>query len=95
MSLRRLLAATALAFVQQPTTTDAGGTITPAVTVEIRDQFGDRLTSATNSVTLAIGTNPAGGTLSGTTTVAAVNGLATFPGLCINNAGTGYTLAAA
>ena len=84
--------ATSVAFVQQPTNTQAGASITPSVTVEIRDQFGARMTTATNSVTLAIGTNPAGGTLSGTTTRAAVNGLATFPGLSINNAGTGYTL---
>src|SRR6185312_9682865 len=86
--------ATSVAFVQQPTTTDAGASITPAVTVEIRDQFGARLTTATNSVTLAIGTNPGSGTLGGTKTQAAVNGLATFSGLSINNPGTGYTLTA-
>src|SRR6185437_12581533 len=86
--------ATSVAFVQQPTTTDAGASITPAVTVEIRDQFGARLTTATNSVTLAIGTNPGSGTLGGTKTQAAVNGLATFSGLSIDNAGTGYTLTA-
>src|SRR4029077_20336768 len=73
--------ATSLAFVQQPTNTQAGSTITPSVTVEIRDQFGARLTGATNSVSLAIGTNPGNGSLSGGGAVAAVNGLATFPGL--------------
>ena len=36
-----------------------------------------------------------GGTLSGTTTVAAVGGVATFSNLSINKAGTGYTLTAA
>src|SRR6185312_12319014 len=86
--------ATSVAFVQQPTTTDAGANITPAVTVEIRDQFGARLAGATNSVTLAIGTNPGSGTLGGTKTQAAVNGLATFSGLSIDNPGTGYTLTA-
>src|SRR5207237_544647 len=35
-----------------------------------------------------------GGTLSGTTTVAAVGGLATFSSLSITKAGTGYTLTA-
>ena len=45
-------------------------------------------------MTLAIGTNPGGGTLSGTTTVAAVNGVATFSNLSINKVGTGYTLTA-
>ena len=51
-------------------------------------------TTATTSITVAIGTNPASGTLSGTTTVAAVNGVATFANLNINNPGTGYTLTA-
>jgi hypothetical protein len=85
---------TALGFAAQPGNTAAGAAITPAVQVEIRDQFGARLTSATNSVTVAIGANPAGGTLSGTRTVAAVAGVASFSGLSIDNTGTGYTLAA-
>ncbi len=55
------------------------------MTVEIRDQFGARLTTATNRVTLAIGTNPSEGTLDGTKPRAAVNGLATFSGLSLNN----------
>src|SRR5256885_5873691 len=50
--------------------------------------------TATSSITVAIGTNPASGTLAGTTTVAAVNGVATFANLSINNPGTGYTLIA-
>jgi hypothetical protein len=85
---------TALAFATQPSNTGAGGAISPPVQVEIRDQFGARLTTATNTVSLAIGTNPGGGTLSGTTTVAAVNGVATFSNLSIDRLGTGYTLAA-
>jgi hypothetical protein len=44
---------------------------------------------------VAIGTNPAAGTLSGTVTLSAVAGVATFSGLSINKAGTGYTLTAA
>src|SRR2546426_8310301 len=45
-----------------------------------------------SNVLVAIGTNPGSGTLSGTTTVAAVAGMATFNGLSINKVGTGYTL---
>ena len=82
-----------LVFGQQPTTTDAGATITPAVTVNLLDAQGNQ-TSGTNAVTMAIGTNPGGGTLSGTLTKNAVNGTATFNNLSINNAGTGYTLRA-
>src|SRR5207249_1986474 len=50
--------------------------------------------TSTSSITMAIGTNPASGSLSGTTTVAAVNGVATFSTLSLNRAGAGYTLTA-
>ncbi len=46
-------------------------------------------------MTLAIGTNPSGGTLTCTTNpVTVVSGVATFAGCQINNIGTGYTLTA-
>ncbi len=48
----------------------------------------------TTQVTLAIGTNPAAGTLSGGSAVTVSSGIATFSGLSINTAGTGYTLTA-
>ena len=83
-----------LAFTAQPTNVTAGSFISPAVTVSIEDALGNVVTSATSSITVAIGTNPSSGTLGGTLTVAAVNGVATFSTLNINNAGTGYTLAA-
>src|SRR5206468_2693071 len=44
------------------------------------------------NVTVVLATNPGGGSLDGTTTVQAVNGVATFVGLTLNNAGTGFTL---
>jgi hypothetical protein len=87
--------ATKLAFLQQPVNTGAGASITPAVKVAIQDANGNTVTSATQSVTLAIGANPAGGTLSGTATVSAVSGVATFSNLSIDKAGEGYTLTAA
>src|SRR5205807_6113819 len=84
-------AASKLTFIQQPTTTIAGQTITPAVTVQIQDANGN-LTSSTASVSIAIGTNPSTGTLNGTTSVAAVSGITTFSNLSIDKGGTGYTL---
>src|SRR5438309_9191098 len=87
-------AAAKLAFIGSPSTAVAGGVITPAVLVAIQDAQGNTVTSATTSITVAIGTNPASGTLSGTTTVAAVSGVATFSNLSLNPAGTGYTLTA-
>src|SRR6266545_4128308 len=85
---------TQVAFTVQPSNATAGSAISPAVEVEVRDASGSRVTTARNTVTLAIGTNAGSGTLSGTATVNAVNGIATFSGLSIDKAGTGYTLAA-
>ena len=82
-----------LAFGQPPTAAGAGATISPAVTVLVEDSLGNVVATDTSSVTLAIGSNPGGGTLSGTLTVAAVNGVATFSNLSINEPG-GYTLIA-
>ncbi|OIR07181.1 hypothetical protein GALL_107700 [mine drainage metagenome] len=87
-------AANKLGFVTQPSNTAAGGAITPAVTVAIEDRYGNTVKTNTSTVTLAIGNNPGGGSLSGTTSVAAVAGVATFSTLAIDKAGTGYTLAA-
>src|SRR5206468_49483 len=87
-------AAAKLVFTVQPSTAAAGAAITPAMQVAVQDAQGNTVTTATTSITLAIGTNPASGTLAGTTTVAAVNGVATFSTLSLNTAGSGYTLTA-
>jgi hypothetical protein len=87
-------AASQLVFTMQPTSTAAGSTITPAVEVTARDPFGNVATGFTGNVTLAIGSNPGGGTLGGTATVAAVAGVASFATLSIDKVGVGYTLVA-
>ena len=88
--------ASKLAFTNPPTNTAAGSAIDSptGVQVSVEDSNGNVVANNTTSVTIAIGTNPGGGTLSGTTTVNAVKGVATFSNLSINKAGTGYTLAA-
>jgi len=83
-----------LAFAASPSTTTAGGTIGPTVQVSVQDQFGNLVPSFTGDVTVTIGNNPGGGTLSGVTTVAALSGVATFSNLSIDHAGSGYTLTA-
>src|SRR5436309_6718861 len=87
-------AAAKLVFTVQPSSAAAGAANSPAMQVAVQDAQGNTVTTATTSITVAIGTNPASGTLAGTTTVAAVNGVATFANLSINNPGTGYTLTA-
>ena len=79
-----------MVFTLQPSNTVAGNAIDPAVQVSLLDAGGNIVTSATNNITVSIGVNPGGGTLSGTTTVAAVGGIATFSDLSINRTGIGY-----
>ena len=82
-------------FTAQPGTSQqiAGAAVTPAVVAELRNASNAVVTSFNGSATLTLGANPGGSTLGGTATVTAVNGVATFPGLSLNKAGVGYTLA--
>jgi regulator of chromosome condensation (RCC1) repeat-containing protein/Regulator of Chromosome Condensation (RCC1) repeat protein len=82
-----------LAFVVQPSGV-AGAFVTPAPQVAVQDAFGNTVTTATDSVTVALAANPGAGTLLGTLTVAATQGIATFTNLWIDRPGSGYTLAA-
>ena len=86
--------ATQLAFKVQPVNTVATVAIAPAVQVAVEDATGAIVTSSTAAVTIAIGRNPNDGTLGGTLTENAVNGVATFSDLTINNLGNVYTLVA-
>jgi subtilase family serine protease len=84
-----------IAFGQQPTSATTGAVITPAVTVKILDVYNNLLTADnTGTVTISLGSNPGGGTLSGTLTAAVSGGVATFSNLSINQPGNGYTLSA-
>src|SRR5438034_1198342 len=86
--------ATQLVFSTEPRTTVADHQISPAVKVRALDALGNPVPSFTGSVSIAAGNNPGGATLSGTTPVAAVSGVATFFDLSLNKTGTGYTLTA-
>lgn len=88
-------AANKLAFTTQPSGGTAGTAFGTQPAVSIQDASGNTVTTAANPITLAIGTNPGGGTLTvDTNPLNAVNGVANFSGVSINNAGTGYTLTA-
>jgi len=84
-------AAAVLDFRSHPANTEAGQTI-PAFTVRAKDVFGNVADTFTGDISVAISVNPGEGTLSGTTTVAAVAGAATFTGLSIDKSGSGYRL---
>ncbi|NDD64455.1 MAG: hypothetical protein EBZ36_10850, partial [Acidobacteria bacterium] len=73
-------AATNLAIVTPPTGGASGSLMSPAPVIAIRDAQGNTVTSSIATVSVAI-LSGADGTLSGTTTVSAVNGLATFSNL--------------
>jgi hypothetical protein len=87
-------AAAKLAFTGQPNDGTAAMALAPAVAVAIQDAFGNPVPGASNAVTVGTGANPGAGTLSGTTGVNAVNGVASFGDLSINKAASGYTLVA-
>jgi Pro-kumamolisin, activation domain/Bacterial Ig-like domain (group 3) len=89
-----LATAAKLAFTVQPSNSLSGQSIAPAVQVAIQDSNGNIITSANTPITIAIGANPASGTLAGATTVTPFNGVATFSNLSVSTAGTGYMLTA-
>ena len=68
----------------------AGGSF--GLTVAIENAGGAVVTGATGNVTIALANNPGGATLHGSLTATVENGIATFSGLTIDQAGTSYTL---
>jgi hypothetical protein len=89
---------THLVYLVQPSNTMLPGmTITPPVQVAAADDLGNTATAFAGPVTIAIahdGSLLQNARLSGTTTVTAVNGVATFGNLSIDQLGMGYTLRA-
>src|SRR5207245_6339689 len=83
-----------LVFTVRATAVGAGSAVTPQVQMSARDPHANTDPTFTGGITVALGTNPSGGTLSGTTTVSAVAGVASFATLAIDKVGTGYTLTA-
>lgn len=85
-----------LSFEVSPAETVAGEALLPAPVVHVLDRFGN-LADSGAAVTLSLAEgSPEGGALLGEpTTVNAVNGIANFPDLKIELAGTGYKLEAA
>src|SRR5262249_34231254 len=77
---------------QPPASVTAGSDFGLAAAAE--DAQGNVVTTFAGSVTLALASNPGGSTLGGTLTLTATQGVATFSGLTLDKAGSGYTLQA-
>ena len=78
-----------LNYAQQPVSTIVSQTIPPVV-VNVVDQFDNLVIDDNSFVSMIFSANPPppnGATLSGTTTVQAINGVATFSNLSINQVG--------
>ncbi|HXF94600.1 MAG TPA: hypothetical protein VNI61_00730 [Gemmatimonadales bacterium] len=87
--------ASQVVFQVQPGTVQLGAAMVPPVEVAVQDDFGNVVTTWTSPISLRIGLNPGGATLGGTLTRDAVNGVATFDDLTLDQPGVGYTLVAA
>ncbi|HEV3298069.1 MAG TPA: malectin domain-containing carbohydrate-binding protein [Planctomycetaceae bacterium] len=82
-----------LAFKHVPATGTAGKVL-GSVKVAVEDRFGNIVTTNTSTVTLTVASGPGSFAPGSATSVAAVNGVATFANLALDSAGS-YTLSAA
>ena len=84
-------AATRLVITQQPPSTVKVSTRF-SMQASIEDAYGNVVTTASGTVSVAFANNPTGATLGGTMTVTTSGGVASFTNLTINKTGSGYTL---
>jgi hypothetical protein len=84
----------ALSITSQPSVSVAAGSASISFSVQAHTLLGIPLAGV--PITISLGSNPGGGTLSGTVTgsTAGLAGTVTFSGLSIDKAGSGYTLIA-
>ncbi|MDF1564524.1 MAG: invasin domain 3-containing protein [Deltaproteobacteria bacterium] len=87
-------AANKLAMAVEPSNVASGASISPAIEVEVQDQFGNRVTTGSHDVTIAFANDASGGSanLTASSPVATVSGVATFSGVSVDVAASGYTL---
>lgn len=83
-------APSSIAFIQQPTDAAAGVPISPSVTVQLKDEFGNPVPSGSVALILQGAAGPLVGTL---TQLTDASGIATFSDLSVSSGGT-YTLQA-
>ena len=86
-------AATQLVITTQPPATVTAGDPF-GLSVSIADPYGNVVTSFSGPITIGLSNDPAGGVLNGTLSATSTNGVATFSGLTIDTAASGYTIQA-
>lgn len=84
--------AAVLKFTAQPSGGTAGVAWATQPSLEILDDYNNRVTNFTGTVSLALATGS--GTIAGAVQLAATSGVANFSGLMVNTAGTGKVLSA-
>lgn len=82
-----------LVYSQEPSNAVVGTKMKPPISLDIDDENGQTVANDNSTVTLSVQSGPQGGTLGGTTSVAAVDGVATFSDLTLSVPGT-YVLTA-
>jgi streptogramin lyase len=83
--------ATQLVITQQPPATVKVSSAF-ALKASIEDTYGNVVTTASGTVSVAFASNPTGATLGGALSVTTSQGVASFTNLTINKTGSGYTL---
>ncbi len=83
-------AASKLSFAQAPSDAYVGSAMTPAVTVQLQDQYGNAVAASGVAVTLT----PSAGSMTGGSATTNAAGLATFSGIQFGNTILGVTLTA-
>ena len=86
--------ATHVVFSSRPGNAIAGANLSPSIVISALDSAGNVATTFSGPVSVTFAANPGGATLNGTTTVNAVAGIASFGGISITKAATGYRLLA-
>ena len=79
-------------LLNAPLLTSLGAPLTPQPNVELLDAAGLRMANSGNTVTASLASGPAGGTITGTTSVTSTNGLASFSNLSVAGALGSYTV---
>jgi len=83
-----------LVFAVQPTTTQMGTAMTPAIVVDVENSVGHPVKSYDGNVTLSYAVNPVGAAPPANNTVNAVDGVAKFSDLSFSDVGFGFELQA-